>query len=519
MSFRSSRSRRSPAALLAGIAMCAGALTGFGAFGGTPVAHAQAPSPGATGLHDGMRPAGTQDAKVSSGTPGGALAPQVTTAGNQPLGVDVSGHQHPGGASINWQQVAASGHSFAFVKATEYYTDDVLGPVLYQNPYMAQDLQGARAAGLVVGTYDFAHPENSATAQADQFAAAIGTMPAGSLPPVLDLEVNGGLSPSQLVSWAHSYLNRLESDTGTVPMIYASPGFWSGSMGGSTAFTRYPLWEANWTGSQSSPPAVFGGWSTYNVWQWTDAQTVPGISGPVDEDVFNGADPSTLAQRLPTGLNAGGSMHAGDVLVSPDQQYRLSLQSDGNLVEYGNGRALWATNTWGNSGAHLDLQTDGNLVLYSSTDAALWSTRTWGAGSGAHLSLQDDGNLVLYASSGPVWGNGAPGSDALWAGGTLMAGQQLHSASYAYQLLVQRDGNLVLYRGTKATWSSATYSHTGARLTLQTDGNLVVYDANNAPLWSTRTYGSGSANRLLLQNDGNLVLYSGSRAVWATNTR
>ena len=43
-------------------------------------------------------------------------------------GIDVASHQHPGGAAIDWNTVAASGQKFAFVKATEgtNYTNPLL---------------------------------------------------------------------------------------------------------------------------------------------------------------------------------------------------------------------------------------------------------------------------------------------------------------------------------------------------------------------------------------------------------
>ena len=37
-------------------------------------------------------------------------------AGALLTGIDVASHQHPSGAAINWAQVRAAGHSFAFVK-------------------------------------------------------------------------------------------------------------------------------------------------------------------------------------------------------------------------------------------------------------------------------------------------------------------------------------------------------------------------------------------------------------------
>jgi hypothetical protein len=126
---------------------------------------------------------------------------------------------------------------------------------------------------------------------------------------VLDLEDDGGLSVPQLVAWTHAFLDELEVKTGVLPMIYSGPNFWATAMGGSTEFTRYPLWEAHYT--TAAAPSPMGGWSSYTLWQFTDGNPlashgagapVPGISGYVDQDRFNSATGATLSNlHLPNG--------------------------------------------------------------------------------------------------------------------------------------------------------------------------------------------------------------------------
>jgi GH25 family lysozyme M1 (1,4-beta-N-acetylmuramidase) len=235
-----------------------------------------------------MMPVTSPDAHVAtSGSPGAHALVASARSSAPATGVDVARYQHPNGAAVDWARVAASGQRFAVVKATELYAGLGGQPVLYTNPYLHADLQDAHAAGLVVGAYAFAHPEFSATAQADDFAAAIGTLPSRSLPPVLDLESSGGLSVPALQAWTQAFLDRLEHDTGVVPMIYTGPGFWNSHMGGTTAFAHYPLWEAHWTSADA--PAPFGGWSSYTLWQYTNTAVVPGITGYVDQSRSHGS--------------------------------------------------------------------------------------------------------------------------------------------------------------------------------------------------------------------------------------
>ena len=196
-------------------------------------------------------------------------------------GPDVSSWQHPNGASVDWNQVRASGKSFAFVKATE-------GPSgYYTNPYFTADWAGIRAAGMYRGAYHFARPAlptaSSAQDQANFFISTLGnTRERGDLPPALDLEVNGGLSPADLISWTQTFLSTVQSLTGRVPVIYSYPSFWRTSMNNTSAFTSFPLWLADWTGTGSPNYPLPGGWPSYTFWQYTSQASVPGIQGNVD---------------------------------------------------------------------------------------------------------------------------------------------------------------------------------------------------------------------------------------------
>ena len=307
------------------MAVCALTLAAGVGAASLPVPASAAPrSPEPPGLHDTMMPPDSPDARSTAGAPSSAVphvstgaTPQLSGATPQlqavsaplPTGVDVSHHQDDV-APINWTQVAASGQKFAITKAIEAYTDSASGQTkIFTDPYLASHLADAHAAGLVVSAYDFARPQYPALMQADAFASAIGTLPAGSLPPVLDLEDDGGLSVPQLVAWTHAFLDELEVRTGVLPMIYSGPNFWATAMGGSTEFTRYPLWEAHYT--TAAAPSPMGGWSSYTLWQFTDGNPdpahgagapVPGISGYVDQDRFNAATGATLSNlHLPNG--------------------------------------------------------------------------------------------------------------------------------------------------------------------------------------------------------------------------
>lgn len=202
-----------------------------------------------------------------------------------PKGVDVSKWQRPGGVALDWEKVAASGQKFAFIKATDGVEGD--------QKYFLEDSVAAAKAGLIVGSYHKAHPDRSAISQADQYVAALQARDQKissdkTLPPVLDIELENGLSTSQLQKWTKEFLERVEAKTGETPMIYTYRWFWEHPMGDSTEFTNYPLWLAAY--QDKAPTSLPGGWQSLTFWQHSSTGRINGIPTQVDEDVFNGTD-------------------------------------------------------------------------------------------------------------------------------------------------------------------------------------------------------------------------------------
>jgi surface antigen len=235
------------------------------------------------------------------------------------------------------------------------------------------------------------------------------------------------------------------------------------------------------------------------------------------------AAPLASAAAGGNSLSAGQSLQAGQDLVSTGGQYKLVMQTDGNLVSYGNGCVIWASNTGGTgSNNRLVMQTDGNLVIYTSGGKPVWASHTAGTGSSNTLYMQGDGNSVVYNSGGkPLWASGRSNADHLCTSGTLQAGQYLYSGNEQYKLVMQGDGNLVVYtRSGSPIWASNT-AGTGStnRLVVQTDGNVVVYTSGGKAVWASGTNGTGNGNRLVIQSNGNLVIYiSRGTAIWTALT-
>ncbi|KAG5679679.1 hypothetical protein PVAND_009233 [Polypedilum vanderplanki] len=97
-------------------------------------------------------------------------------------------------------------------------------------------------------------------------------------------------------------------------------------------------------------------------------------------------------------------LQVGQLVDSPNNCFRLSMQSDGNLVIYrnSNGAALWSSQTPGICAKEACMQLDGNFVVYDCQNRARWSSGTPN-GRRSELALQNDGNLVIYAGNDVTW--------------------------------------------------------------------------------------------------------------------
>jgi hypothetical protein len=200
--------------------------------------------------------------------------------------------------------------------------------------------------------------------------------------------------------------------------------------------------------------------------------------------------------------------------TSPNGQYRLVMQSDGNLVEYGpSSSVVFASGTNATSpvGSYANMQSDGNFVVYSASSVPVFASNTSG-NPGAYLDLSDTGQLTVYSASGThLWGPGifAPGQ---LSGAT---NQSFTSPNGQYRLVMQSDGNLVEYGPSSsvvfASGTNAT-SPVGSYANMQSDGNFVVYSASNVAVFASNTWGNPEAY-LTLTDGGTLEVTSAAGTV------
>lgn len=113
-------------------------------------------------------------------------------------------------------------------------------------------------------------------------------------------------------------------------------------------------------------------------------------------------------------VESGDELHPGDRRRSADSRCTLVMQTDRNLVEYCDGRAVFSTGRPAERFAidatlpEARMQTDGNMVVYGipylegAGPLVFFATRTNARGSS--LLVQNDRNVVVYAPDGrPTW--------------------------------------------------------------------------------------------------------------------
>jgi lysozyme len=200
------------------------------------------------------------------------LEATVCGSGATVKGIDVSYYQ----GAIDWPAVRADGVEYAFVRAT-----DGLG---YRDSRFEANWAGAGAQGILRGAYQFFRPTQDPIAQADLLLSMIASSP-GELPPVIDVEDSGGLSPSVVAARVRTWIERVRPVIGREPIIYTGFYFWRDDVGAAD-MTGSPLWHAQYSSAQC--PTIAAPWSDWAFWQYTATGRVAGIAGDVDVNRWNG---------------------------------------------------------------------------------------------------------------------------------------------------------------------------------------------------------------------------------------
>ena len=192
--------------------------------------------------------------------------------------MDVSSYQ----GDIDWNAVREAGAEFAVVRVG--FRGYGTGAIVEDSRFL-QNVQGAKAAGLEVGVYFYSQALTEAEAEEEALFTLERVQALGLTGPVAyDLEFytadearTDGLTGQQATLNAAAFCQVLET-AGLRSVVYMN-GHWSGGMYDLDALADWPIWYAGY----GQPPTLERG---VLLWQYTEEGTLPGITGPVDMDLW-----------------------------------------------------------------------------------------------------------------------------------------------------------------------------------------------------------------------------------------
>ena len=83
-------------------------------------------------------------------------------------------------------------------------------------------------------------------------------------------------------------LEEISQKFGRMPKVYTAKYFWDHYIGSESGIPEnFGLWVANYGVLKPNLPIQ---WTDYEMWQYTDRGTLPGITGSVDWNIFNGTE-------------------------------------------------------------------------------------------------------------------------------------------------------------------------------------------------------------------------------------
>jgi GH25 family lysozyme M1 (1,4-beta-N-acetylmuramidase) len=207
-------------------------------------------------------------------------------------GIDVSTHQ----GTVDWDEVAGAGLSFAIIKATQGRSEATAGLRNFTDSKFKRNITEAHRIGLRVGVYHYltAQTVGEAMEEAKYFLSVVEPYK-----PLIDLwavvDVESKYLPkdktllTQIVNTFCSCLVTAELE----PMVYTNPDFLKSRL---NDISYWPLWLALWR-KKTNVPAVKD-YPSMKLWQW-GGETIPGINGNVDANFAIGDLPPIKEEPAP----------------------------------------------------------------------------------------------------------------------------------------------------------------------------------------------------------------------------
>ncbi|NMC78971.1 MAG: hypothetical protein GYA59_06395 [Chloroflexi bacterium] len=197
------------------------------------------------------------------------------------FGIDVSRYQ----GLTDWDVVAAhvSRVVFAGIRATISWG--------YRDPWFSHNWQEAKRVGVLRMAYHVVYPSQDADRQVDNFLGMLGS-DLGELPPVLDVELDQGQTPTVIANNILRHAQLIEARTGKRPIIYSRASWVDPYMAGATWLNNYDWWLAHYLSTPDEhpgPPKLPKTVTKWLIHQTTSHGAPIGVeSKQMDYDRWNG---------------------------------------------------------------------------------------------------------------------------------------------------------------------------------------------------------------------------------------
>ena len=208
-------------------------------------------------------------------------------------GIDVSAYQ----GEVDWQKVKSSGMDFAIIRIGGRGYES---GALYEDEFFKNNIQKARDAGILVGTYFFsqATTKTEAAEEVDYLMKLLDGQDL-DLPVYMDYENAGGeegrlakaqLTKIQATAIVNEFLTQIES-RGYKGGFYSSTSFINEKIYGKVLGEYYSMWAAQYNDFCQYK-------DIYQIWQYTANGAVDGIEGAVDCNFMYIEKKSTISSDL-----------------------------------------------------------------------------------------------------------------------------------------------------------------------------------------------------------------------------
>lgn len=240
----------------------------------------------------------------------------------------------------------------------------------FQDALFTTHRDGSLSAGIDrILYYHYGRPDlNSALAEAEWMHSVVGSIRKSDTI-MLDYELSVSQSNAE---WAFEWLSRMEQLYPGQVIVYSYDNFILTRLQDSR-LAKWPLYLASYTYDPAARPACPPPWKTYEFLQYSDKATIPGISGPVDADIFLGSDQMI---NIPTGWKDDGTTLTapnGEKVVLGFRDHILNSQWDaGNVpldMEYHTNTVL--LHNPGIGAGQEQLFRDG-ILWYTTTKGVVW---------------------------------------------------------------------------------------------------------------------------------------------------